>query len=246
MKIILMTAILTSQDEEAKAKLREFQQRVQTAGKKDGEIETALRDLSSVRHPLILKELLRWTRMPFRPVRRQGLEEVGIKLNRVAAECIAERYPGDADAARGLLDSAKVRDAERPKRGSLDEEDLAQDLACLVEYFAKIRCRAKARDLVPFFRHRYLPVCDASLGAAESFQSKELVGPLIEVLAEAEKMKETSLDSGAGTGTLEDRKGSLLSGAQRALEATTRQKHPSSQAWKKWWGENGAKFKEIE
>ncbi|MBI2900695.1 MAG: hypothetical protein HYY17_10965 [Planctomycetes bacterium] len=246
-----------AQEEEAKAKIRDFQKKTQKAGVKDEEVEAALHDLATVRHPLVLKELVSWVKKPYRPVRKKSgggggfeMEETGIKLNHVAASCIADNYEGDPNAAKGLLEAVKARDAERPKARSMEEEDLVSDLAHFVECFGKVRCRPAAKDLVPLFRHRYAGVCEAAFEAAADLRSKDLIEPLIQVLAEAEKMKPApAKDRGAGAefGTAEpDRKDVLADGARRALEATTGERKKDSAEWKKWWEANRQTFKERE
>ncbi len=251
MILILCAFLGPAQDEEAKAKLQEFKKATQKSGVKEEEIEEALQKLAEVKHPLILKELLAWAKKPYKPVRKGGLEESGIKLNLTAADCIAQHYEGDADAAKGLLDAFKSRDGERPKKGSLEEEDLIRDLDNLLRCFGDVRCRKWAKELAPIFRHRYEDVCREAFEGASKLKSKDLIEPLIQVLADAERMKDaddTGPDPkdpmGGGFGTGESRKDLYTNGAKRALEETTKVEQKDSQGWRKWWEANKGTFKE--
>lgn len=254
MILILCAFLGQAQDDEAKAKLQEFKKTVQKSGVKEEEIDEAMQKLAETKHPLILKELLAWAKKPYKPVRKNvgggGFEESGIKLNRTATSCVAERYEGEADAAKGLIDAFKARDAERPKKGSIEEEDLVGDLEHLVRSFGDVRCRKWAKELIAVFRHRYAFVSQAAFEAAATLKSKDLVEPLIQVLADAERMKDQDVQPdpkdpmGGNFGVEESRKDLYTSGAQRALEETTGAKQKDSQGWRKWWEANKGTFKE--
>lgn len=237
---------------EAKKRVEEFRKAVK--GAKDDAVEAAMRKLAESKHPLILKELLEWAGKSYGPRKvvaaggapsLEAFEEV--KMNLVAAECVAATFAGDADAAKGLTDVVVKRLSKRPAKGSIAESDLESEAAVMIQHVAEIGSRACARALAPYLKDPLNGVAEAALEAAAELKSKDLVEPLIAALAAGEATKELDLDDMPdGMGVVEDRKSMLIDGAQAALKATTGQEHADSKAWKRWWGENRDAFKEPE
>lgn len=238
-------------EKEAKARLQEFARRAK--GAKDEAVEEALRELATARHPLILKELLKWaahSRGPKRVVSGGGEFDLGaldsgIKLNLVAAECVAAAYEGDEDACRGLAAAIKALASQRPRKQSAEEQDLEDDLTRLIESVAQIGCRSGARDLVPYFKHPLDGVAASAMKAAGQLKSVDAIEPLIQALSNAERMKESAPDlEGMGGGSFSDRKSLLTEAARSALAEATGQSFDEGEAWARWWKENKGSFRE--
>lgn len=223
MTTLVLLATLFVQDDPAK-KLEDFKAAMKEAGDDETKQAAALNQLRNLKHDSIRDEAAKWAGKGKGPVRQAACDVLGA-------------FKGDKkafDAIHAALKSERTVDAKAELVGPL-AQTVDGDLV---------------KQFIPFLKDKEPSIAGKAVSFAATIRSKDLIDPLIDIVAELEDVKDNFTMAGESVAGAElktkspaqKRKDACLEPARSALKSLTGESCDKASEWRAWWNKNKKDF----
>lgn len=172
MKLACVLVLALAQDDEARARIADFN-KAKAKAKSDDDLKSALDALASLKHPKILKELA-------------GYLKSGSDIIKIAVAKMIAEYKGDKAAADELA-LVLPAEAARAKKNELGDDAGHETGAAILRAIGKIGVRDSAGKIHSSLEHPNTELAKAAVEAAGELGNLDSVDPLIRLLIELQR-----------------------------------------------------------